>query len=72
VPKSKDYPEYICHDCGVEWGTWYSRSEYIGPPYHAATYHKSSCDLCGKIDVVVTEPRDYGHLKKGWDNKRYR
>lgn len=70
MPKSKNYPSYICHDCGVEWGSWYVRSEYVGPPHWCSTMHMGVCDLCGKVDIAVTEPRDYGHLKKGWDNKR--
>lgn len=69
MPQSKNYPAWICHDCGETWGNWYSRSEYVGPPHHCATFHKGTCDLCGKQDAIVTEPRDYGYLKKGWDNK---
>jgi hypothetical protein len=29
--------------------------------------HLDTCGICDKENVVVTEPRDYGHLKKNWD-----
>jgi len=32
-----------------------------------STMHLDICGICNKENVVVTEPRDYGHLKKNWD-----
>jgi len=64
--KEAGYPQWICHGCGEAYGSWYKRGNYIGPPHHCATYHQGSCDLCGALDVLVTEPRDYGHLKASW------
>lgn len=62
------YPTWICDPCGQAYGDWYKRGTYIGPPHHCATCHKGVCDLCGAMNVVVTEPRDYGHLKAKWRN----
>lgn len=61
-----DYPQWVCHCCGENYGTWYKRGTYVGPPHHYATYHQGTCGLCGAIDVAVTEPRDYGHLRAKW------
>lgn len=60
------YPEFICHDCGVKYGGWYKRGSYTGPAKHYATYHNGCCGICSKVDVPVTEPRDYGHLRARW------
>lgn len=54
------YPDWICNVCGKAYG---KRPE--GNPY-GATYHIDECDICGEV-CEVTEPRDFGHLKKGWD-----
>ena len=55
----KDYPDWICNDCGRTYG---KRPE--GNPY-GATYHVGTCDICGE-EKEVTEPRDFGHMRKGW------
>ena len=57
MTKRKPYPAWICSDCGDKWG----RREC-----HIATWHTDPCGLCGKT-TWVTEPRDYGHLKDGWE-----
>jgi hypothetical protein len=65
MPRRKtpdDYPEWICHDCGVKYGYWYKNSRYRGPKYWSATYHLGTCDMCKSEEISVTEPRDYGHL----------
>jgi len=56
------YPVWICDDCGMKYGRWYQNGDYIGPKHNCATYHLGECDVCGKDDVPVTEPRDYGHV----------
>jgi rubrerythrin len=56
----KKYPDWICNACGKSYG---KRPD--GNP-HGATYHVNKCGICGEV-VEVTEPRDFGHLKKGWD-----
>ena len=62
VPQQrKPYPEWICDECGRLHG---KRPE--GNPY-GATYHIGECGVCGTGGVDVTEPRDFGHLKEGWD-----
>ena len=61
-----EYPEFICHDCGVKYGGWYKKGSYTGPAKHYATYHNGCCGICSKVDVPVTEPRDYGHLRAKW------
>ena len=55
------YPDWICGECGRLHG---KRPE--GNP-HGATYHIGVCGVCGTGGVDVTEPRDFGHLKEGWD-----
>lgn len=53
------YPEWICAACGIKYGR------------HAcgiATWHSGKCDVCGE-ESIVTEPRDFGHLKDGWDEQ---
>lgn len=57
----RPYPQWICSPCGREFG----RREA-----GLSTWHEGdACDLCG-ADVPVTEPRDFGHLKPGWDAPR--
>ena len=53
---------WVCHDCGVAHGKWYKDGKYVGPPNHYATMHYDTCDVCGKHNVICTEPRDYGYL----------
>jgi rRNA maturation protein Nop10 len=51
-----NYPQWICRECGVKYG-----HRECG----VATWHRDKCDVCGK-ETMVTEPRDYGHLKEEW------
>jgi len=51
------YPQWICPPCGNKWG-----NKECG----IATWHNDECGIC-KTFSFVTEPRDFGHLKKGWD-----
>jgi hypothetical protein len=69
MKRTKPYPAWVCNDCGVKYGAWYQGGSYSGPKNHCSTCHYDSCDVCGKNDVVVTEPRDYGHLVSGWDTR---
>lgn len=48
----RDYPTWICADCGEKHGR---------RPPGVASWHMGTCDICGKLHAV-TEPRDYGHL----------
>lgn len=57
MTKLKPYPNWICFECGNKYG----RREC-----GVATWHPSVCGICGKEDIV-TEPRDFGHLKDGWE-----
>jgi rubrerythrin len=50
------YPTWICRPCGVAHGR--STDGRL-----VATYHQGTCDICGE-SASVTEPRDFGHLKK--------
>lgn len=54
-----EYPKQICQDCGEQWGRGF-------PEDHIATWSTGRCDLCRRVDFV-TEPRDFGHLKSGWE-----
>jgi hypothetical protein len=69
MSSTKDYPNWICWDCGSKYGSWYQGDTYTGPKYHCSTNHYGTCDVCKRKGISVTEPRDYGHLVKGWDNK---
>lgn len=51
-----EYPAWVCGDCGQKHGR---RSAGI------CTFHIGECDICGRVEMV-TEPRDYGHLKDSW------
>jgi hypothetical protein len=50
------YPAWICRPCGRKHGRGW-------PKDHVATFHVGTCGICG-IAAPVTEPRDFGHLKK--------
>lgn len=53
----KPYPSWVCHACGDKFGRKKSG---------IATWHLGKCDVCGNADNV-TEPRDFGHLRDGWE-----
>lgn len=55
--QDKSYPSWICCYCGQKYG---NRSWGI------ATWHIGTCDICGE-KTAVTEPRDFGNLKSGWE-----
>lgn len=52
------YPSWVCSDCGERHG----RREPSN-----ATWHEGECDVCGYTNAV-TQPRDFGHLKDGWQD----
>lgn len=54
-----EYPQWVCFDCGRKHGR---RAAGL------CTMHQGTCGVCGKEDMV-TEPRDFGHLKDGWENE---
>jgi hypothetical protein len=58
--KPKQYPDWICNQCGRLHG---KRPEGNS----VATYHIGRCGVCGTGGIEVTEPRDFGHLREGWD-----
>ena len=55
----QDYPTWICGDCGTKYGR---------KPCGIATWDMGVCGVCGKT-TAVTEPRDFNHLKEGWQNE---
>lgn len=57
----EQYPKEICLTCGQKHGR---RSCGI------ATWTVGVCDLCGKEDML-TEPRDFGHLKDSWKEENH-
>lgn len=60
LPESREtYPQWICRSCGVKHG----KRKTTGV---ISTWHMGKCDIC-KAEREVTEPRDFGHLKEGWD-----
>ena len=50
------YPDWICRPCGEAYGRG-------TPEGHISTWHEDTCGICGKV-TSVSEPRDFGHLKK--------
>ena len=56
-----DYPAWVCRDCGKLYGKH--------PPAAQSTWHPSACGVCG-LPEMVTEPRDFGHLKDGWQSHK--
>lgn len=52
------YPMWVCIDCGTRYG-------HGLPVGHPFTVHDGTCELCG-ASASVTEPRDFGYLKRGW------
>jgi len=54
MSKLKDYPTWICQECGSKYHT--------GGGTVISTWHKNKCDVCGK-QKYVTEPRDFGYPK---------
>lgn len=56
-PDDKPYPRQICFDCGKRYGRRLPE---------LATWNNGECDVCG-FKSPVTEPRDFGHLNKGWE-----
>ena len=61
----KDQPDWVCRDCGGQWGLWWDNGSYSGPPVYCSTFHYGECDVCHS-KAGVTEARDYGYLKQGW------
>jgi hypothetical protein len=56
MDEAQAYPMWVCADCAKEYGR-----HAIG----IATWHKGTCGVCGRV-TGVTEPRDCGHLRNGW------
>ncbi len=53
-----DYPETVCFDCGRKYGKRIVEG-------HVCTCYPGTCGVCGQ-EKIVTEPRDFGHLKPEW------
>lgn len=63
-------PQWICDDCGRLYGVWYNGKQYIGPSCYFVYQRLGNCDICKGEDLVVAEPRDYGHLCANWQMLR--
>jgi hypothetical protein len=55
MTETKPYPSFICFDCGDKYGRRMVNQ--------LCTANILECDICGEHGVV-TEPRDFGHLKQ--------
>lgn len=53
------YPSWVCTPCGIKYGK--------GGGNGISTFHNGTCGICGS-DAAVTEPRDFGHLRDGWQS----
>jgi len=60
----KPYTEWVCCECGTKYG----RRVDVD---HISTYHVGTCGVCGS-ERAVTEPRDFGHLRDGWEHEPQR
>jgi len=49
-PSDKDYPEWVCYDCGIE------ASE--GNVFELSSWHDDVCGVCHE-KKSCTEPRDF-------------
>lgn len=58
-------PDWVCRECGHQWGLWWDEGKYSGPIKHCSTYHPGKCGVCGNR-TDVTHAADYGSLKEGW------
>lgn len=64
--EAKTQPDWVCDECGQKWGRWWDGPIYTGPSTHYATYHSGLCGVCNE-EKTVTEARDYGYLRQGWE-----
>jgi len=53
-------PEVVCYDCGRKYGSFNAGQ---------APWDKDICGCCGKTQAC-TEPRDFGYLLLGWQERR--
>lgn len=60
-----EQPDWVCNPCGARLGRNINRGIL-------STYHCGKCGVCGKPDVFVTEPRDFGYLRQGWKEEAAR
>lgn len=51
VSGMNEYPAWICAECG----------DAHGARGRESTWHMGHCDWCGRSDIPITEPRDYGY-----------
>lgn len=58
---TKPYPQWVCISCGNKYGNGM-------PKDHVCTMHEGVCGICGETRGV-TEPRDFRHLKQGWEKE---
>ena len=55
---AQEQPAWVCSECGNKYraGEWFICS----------TWHIGECGVCGG-KLPVTEPRDCGYLREGWN-----
>jgi hypothetical protein len=58
MAKTKPYPQWICHNCGINYCKGFDDSAK-----RCATFHLDTCGCCGAENVPCTEPRDYNHFR---------
>lgn len=54
-----EYPQWVCFDCGAKYGRTNAG---------LCSVHPGTCGVCGQ-GKTVTEPRDFGGLRSGWENE---
>lgn len=57
----KEEPKWTCYPCGLKYGSFKAGQ---------ARWHQDTCGACGKKDVAVTEPLNFGYFLEGWKEKR--
>ena len=53
--ENKKTIDWVCQDCGMKYGN---------PRNAVSTWHDDTCDVCGKENIPVTEPRDFNYLPR--------
>jgi hypothetical protein len=53
-------PSWVCQHCGKKYGQ--------KPREGVSTWHYGECNVCHN-HASVTEPRDFGYLKQGWQSQ---
>lgn len=63
----KEYPYEVCSDCGKKAAEWCGTK-----CLECSTFHLGTCEVCGRLYMNVTEPRDFGYPDFQVSDERYK